>query len=128
MLGVVLVVAANAFAARRTPSPQPVRRAGLVVRGSVDGLYPGARRRLVVVVRNRLPMRLRIVGLRVRVGDAGRACRARNLHIGLLRTHASVAARGVVKVRLRATLRRSAPDSCQGARFPLRFQVTAVRP
>ena len=58
---------------------------GFTLHGHVSGLYPGARRRLVIVVRNRDPRPLRLRSITTRVKDAKPGCTARNLRISAFR-------------------------------------------
>lgn len=95
----------------------------LKVRGHVNGLYPGAVDRMRVKVRNgyRGPIVLR--GLRATARDAGPGCPGRSLWMRRFRGHRQIGAHQSHRVRLRIGMKASAPDACQGQRFPLHFEV-----
>jgi hypothetical protein len=99
----------------------------LVVRGHVRGLYPGARKRIRVVVRNRANMVVLLDGLYVRVTDASASCAAANVRVRRFRGSKPIPAGGHRRFRLRVRMRASAPNACQGARFPLMF-TTRIAP
>jgi hypothetical protein len=97
------------------------------VQGRVGGLYPGALKTMRVKVRNPYAFPIRIRRLRASVGAARPGCTAANLQVRRARANVVVRPRRTVRVRLRVRMRPSAPEACQGARFPLRFRATAVR-
>lgn len=107
--------------------PVGVQRATFRVTGSVGGLYPGAVRTMRVRLRNPHPFALRLRRLRISVVDPAPGCRAGTIRIGRVRRGLVMAARRTTKVRLRVTMRPSAPNACIGARYPLRFSGSAVR-
>jgi len=98
------------------------------VRGKVTGLFPG--RRITLRARLRNPYDFPIVARRVRAtvtspvpGCPKTAVKVRRWKgRRLLRPHAAR------RVPLRVTMRRAAPDACQGVRFTLSFTGKAVRP
>jgi hypothetical protein len=103
------------------------KKQGLGVSGRVHGLlYPGVRRTLVLKVSNRLRRPVKLTSVRVRVKGAPRGCRKRYLAVRRFRRRPRLRARRARRVRLRVMLARSAPDSCQGAIFRLRYSVRAV--
>lgn len=97
----------------------------LRVSGHVRGLYPGARKRFRVRVRNLGGRDLVLGEVLTEVGDAGPECGGENVRISEPELERAVPARGSARVRLRAAMARDAPDACQRARFPLEFSVSA---
>lgn len=118
------LVSSGARADRERSATEPSARpapASLAVRGGVHGLSPGSRTRMPVTVRNRTHAPLELRRIVVRVAPASPRCPARYLVVRRFRGERIVPARGTVRVRLKVRLRRSAPDACQGRRFPLTF-------
>jgi len=115
--------------ARAVTSGTPAGSSGssIRVRGHVVGLYPGARKAMRVRIGNRSTRAVLVTGIKVRSGDASPACLGTNLRFRPLRAPIVVGAGASKTTQLRVRMRRSAPDACQGARFPLRFAVTAVQ-
>jgi hypothetical protein len=95
--------------------------------GSVGGLYPGASRRLVIVVRNRDRTSLRVRSITTRVRDAKPGCRAGNLRVSAFRGRLRVGAGRSRRVAVRARMPSDSPSACQGAVFPLVFRGRATR-
>jgi hypothetical protein len=118
-----MLLSGGAQADRDAPDPVPARRASarFALRGAVQGLYPGDRARMPVVVRNRTRRTLELGRVSARIADAVPGCPARYLIVRRFRGERIVPARGSVRVFLKVRLRRSAPDACQAARFPLTF-------
>lgn len=101
------------------------RVARLKLSGHVDGLYPGASKRLSVEVRNSSPIAVVVTAIRTSVGDAGPGCPGANVTVPVKRLSDKVPARSSLAVRLRARMSGAAPDACQQGRFPLRFRASA---
>jgi hypothetical protein len=128
-LAMLLAFALAALAAGLGPRHQRVKPStGLLVTGSVKGLYPGAHRRLRLNVRNRLAARVRLTSLTVRVRDARWNCPAANLRVARFRGRLSLPAGKRRLLNLEVSMPKAAPDSCKGATFPLVFRARAVRP
>ncbi len=137
-LALVAAVASGAlaYAALRDGhgSPPPPREPpGLRAEGHVTGLYPGRHRPVWVRVRNPFDRRARLRWIRTRVSDAGPGCSQgnivprrsrglRQLKSGHWR-HVRIPAHQTRRARVRLRMRARAPDTCQGATFPLRFRV-----
>jgi hypothetical protein len=127
-IGLALVLAASGAVRGSGPAAAKVRvRPPLSVSGSVRGLYPGARLRLRLRVRNARGFPIRVVSLKVRVGNASRGCRRRQLRIGRFRPSLVVPAHRSRRTALPVTMLRTAPDACKGAVFPLRFRAWGRR-
>jgi hypothetical protein len=101
--------------------------AGFTLRGHVSGLYPGARRSLVIAVHNpgRRPLRVRSISTSVR--PARRGCGAENVRVARFRGRLRVGPGATRRVRVTARMPLSSPTACQGAVFPLVFQGRATR-
>jgi hypothetical protein len=127
---VVLVLALAATGSARMSGESGRRVAparALKITGGVRGLYPGARVRLPLKVRNLRGYPIRVVALNVKVGNASKGCRRRQLRISRLRRRPVVPAHRRRRIVLQATMLRSAPDACKGAVFPLRFKARGRR-
>jgi hypothetical protein len=122
--GVLIVVGTLAA----LPASGDVRRGpvGFGLSGSVDGLYPGARRAMKVTIRNPFRRRLELVSVRASVGRARRACSGANLEVRPFRGRLRIARRQRRVVRLLATMAPTAAEECKRARFPLRFRARGV--
>lgn len=101
-------------------------RTGFKLSGHVTGLYPGQRKRLVIVVRNRGRRAIRVRVVTTRVRGASRACKARNLRIAAFHGALRVAGRRSRRIVVRASMRADSPTACQGAVFRLAFHGRAT--
>jgi hypothetical protein len=93
--------------------------------GSVGGLYPGHRVEVGVTYVNPYSFPIAIDTVRVHATGTTR-CTARHL-LPATTARVPVPARSALGSTLEVGMRKSAPDACQGVRFALRVQVTAVR-
>jgi hypothetical protein len=110
---------ATAMQEKRTPQ--------LLAHGHVVGLYPGARETLQVRVENRSTRPLVLRKLRTEVRDASDSCSERNLQTRSIRPFVTIPARGRKRVAVPIAMALNAEESCQNARFPLRFHLRSVR-
>lgn len=99
---------------------------GFTLRGHVGGLYPGARLRLVIVVRNRGRRPLLVRSITTRVRDARSGCGATNLYVAAFRGRLRVAAGRSRRVAVSVRMLPTSPAACQGAVFPLVFRGRAT--
>jgi hypothetical protein len=99
---------------------------GFSLSGHVTGLYPGQRKRLVIVVHNRGSRALRVRVVTTRVRDASRSCKARNLRVTAFHGSLRVAGHRSRKIAVRASMRADSPTACQGAVFRLAFRGRAT--
>ncbi len=98
------------------------------VRGNVDGLYPGAVRVLRVRVRNRFAFPVRVVQLRTKVKHASPDCTRQYLKVRRVkRPKKLLEPEAKRRIRVKAQMLPTAPDACQGARWPLRFRARFAR-
>lgn len=106
-------------------SDAPAGRPGVSV-GSVGGLYPGHRVELGVTYLN--PYSFPIAIDTVNVTATGRdRCSARYLSTPQPAPRLQLPSGSSIDSTLEVGMRRSAPDACQGVRFAVRVQVTAVQ-
>jgi hypothetical protein len=97
----------------------------LELSGHVDGLYPGAVTSMRVEIRNGSGRPVLLRSVRAIVGDAGPGCKSQNLWTRRFRGRRELQARSSVPVTVRIGMLATAPDACQGARFPLDFSARA---
>ena len=124
-LAALLVVALAQSSAPGKAGPRV--RPALRVTGGLRSLYPGARKRLPLVVWSNRGFRIRVVSLTVRVRNARRGCGRRYLRVGRFRRRLVVPPHGFRTVELPVTMLPSAPDACKRAVFPLKFTVGGRR-
>jgi hypothetical protein len=98
-----------------------------IVRGHVRGLYPGLTKPMPVLVRNPASFAVRVTRVTARVSSASRACRARNVWIARFAGSTRIPAHGRIRLYLSSGMRSTAPNACQGVRFPVTFTATLVR-
>ena len=123
--GVLITVglaAARSIAAPSDPAPKD-----FTLSGDVDGLYPGVPSELSIRIDNPQNVDLVVTKLTVTAGDADATCRGGNLTIGNPKLPIVVRKKGQAVATVNATLAPGAPDSCQGALFPLTYVGTASR-
>ena len=99
---------------------------GFRISGHVTKLYPGKRARLVAFVRNPNPFPIKVTRVRVTVGNAP-GCSGRNIVIKRFKGRHRVGGHRSIKLKLRVRMRASAPNTCQGDRFPLVYHGRAVK-
>ncbi|MGH2965983.1 MAG: hypothetical protein ACRDMH_11460 [Solirubrobacterales bacterium] len=100
----------------------------LHVSGYVHRLYPGAHARMRIKVANRSGHWVVVHAVRATARDAGPGCSRNNLEAVRKRLHhPRIRPHKTRFMGMRLRMRKGAPDSCQGATFPLRFQVRAGR-
>jgi hypothetical protein len=96
----------------------------------VDSLYPGAKRTLILTLRNPNPKHgIEVRRVRVRnVGTSKRGCAAGRSNLRIRQPRARmfrIRPRGVRKVTALLTMPNTVADACQGAVFKLRFSAQA---
>lgn|GEM_PF-2213421 len=97
--------------------------------GAVKGLFPGKKKIMTVKLRNpnRFPIVVKELKIRVRPSNK-LGCPATSISVRKrLRVSVVVPARGRAKKSVPVKLKPTAPSSCQGARWPLKFRGGAVR-
>lgn len=108
-----------------TPSTDaPAGNLGVSV-GSVGGLYPGHRVELGVRYVNPYAFPIALDTVRV-IASGTPSCTSRQL-MPATTPHVRVPAGSSLASTIEVGMRRSAPDACQGVRFAVRVQVTAVK-
>ena len=98
-----------------------------VVSGEVQDLRPGGTRPMVLTVRNPNSVGIRVTSLTVRAGAASATCQASSLTLPQWTGSLVVPKNGTGTVTVQVSLKTSAPNACQGARWPLTYGGTAVK-
>ena len=114
-------------AADRAAAAGANARFELRVKGHVNGLYPGSSSQLTARVSNRSSTRVVVRRLRAKVGSAAVDCGPENVTITSFRGHRRVPPHATRRIRLATAMSPDPADACQGARFPLRYQVKVAR-
>ena len=96
------------------------------VSGSVQGLFPGARRFMNVKIQNSYQRTMQVVSVSADVRRARRLCTGYNVDVRPFRGRLSIPPRRTRVVRLLVHMQPTAAEECKGARFPLRFRAKAV--
>lgn len=135
--GMLVLATAIAHAAERasppaTPSSSaPVGTAAPArfrIAGHVTGLYPGSKSRLRLTLRNPNPYPIRVTKIRTSVQvPAGSACPARSIQIKRFAGSRRIAARAVVRVKVKVSMRAMVPNGCAGQRYRLAYRGWATR-
>jgi hypothetical protein len=123
----VAAAALTGAAANSVGSDRVKPAGGFTLRGHVGGLYPGARRRLVLVVHNRSRRPLRVRSITTRVRNPKPGCSAANLHVSAFRGPLRVGPGRSRRVAVSVRMLLSSPGACQGAVFPLVFHGRATQ-
>lgn len=108
-----------------------VGRGRFSISGSVRGLYPGVTKPLPLLLKNPNRFPIKVTSVRVWIKpDLRRPGCSPKLYMSATRLARAriVRARRSRRVWLRITMKRSAPNACKAARFPLKFTGRAVRP
>jgi len=100
---------------------------GFSLSGHVTGLFPGQRKRFVIVIHNRGRQAIRVRVITTRVRDASSACKARNLRIASFHGNLLVRPHRHRRVVVSARMRVDSPSACQGKLFRLAFHGRATR-
>src|SRR3954464_5053721 len=104
------------------------RGSAVSLRGEAIGLFPGVPVPLAVQIRNRTPHPLVLTSVRIRAGAAGAACAGTNFIASIPKgVRMSLAPRATVRTSYMIEMSPNAPDACQGATIPLRFQARVRR-
>lgn len=117
--GLVLVALADAHA-------QPGGDADFTVSGEVHGLYPGVEATLAATVVNPQSVELLVTSTDVDVGDASAQCPADVLTFAGAAQDVLIAAGETGTVPIPVRMAADAPDTCQGASWPLTFHASAI--
>jgi hypothetical protein len=110
---------------RGTGSATAATVSDFTITGAVPGLYPGARRGLVLTFTNPNRVPIRVVDLSVHVADANPGCPGSLLSFGPL-TPVTVPAHAHATATLDTRLSASAGDACRDVSWPLTYSRTAV--
>lgn len=124
---VVAVLAVATAHSRADDSVLTSSRSGsFTIKGNVLGLYPGGTARLTLTITSKNGFPIKVKSVRVKVGNAA-GCPRTNLVVKHFRGSLRVPAKAKRRLQLSVSMRRTAPDACMGARFPLRYTGKAVK-
>jgi hypothetical protein len=132
---VVLAALTSLPSALQKPKPEALpgivftssKTGAFTVKGQVSGLYPGRVTKLPLKLVNRNGFAIKVTSVAVKVGSASAACTYANVSVTKFAGALKVGPNSSRRLSLRITMRRSAPDGCQGAKFPLFYRGTAVK-
>jgi hypothetical protein len=113
-------------AAALGPGHRTTAKSGLTIRGHVRGLYPGAHKKVRLVVRNRSRRALQVRSIRTRVRNAGPLCSGKYVRVDRFKGRVRLGPGRWRRVFVRIRMLETAPDACQRAKFPLEFRGTAT--
>ena len=120
---VTLALAAPGPSAMKAHKPHPTAK------GTITNLWPGAVKKMTITVKNPYPKAIVVKKIVAKVG-AGRGsfgtCAASILKIKVWKGKVTIKPRKAKRFLLVVTMLASAPNSCQGTRFPLTYTVKAV--
>lgn len=130
-----MIATAVATAAERTPLPTtPSGSPGVAasprfrISGHVTGLYPGARTRIRLTVRNPNPYAIRVTKIRTSVKVPARSsCPARSIKVKRFRGSRRIAPRATVRIKVNVSMRAKVPNACAGQRYRLTYRGWATR-
>jgi hypothetical protein len=97
------------------------------VKGQVSGLYPGKATTLRLTVVNPNAFAINVTWLAAKVGNASTRCTYKNIAVSRFSGSLRVRAKRSRRLSLTIAMRRSAPNACKGAKFPLTYHGTAVK-
>jgi hypothetical protein len=126
VVAAALVVSGAAALGALGPSRPSAPKSGFTIRGHVRGLYPGARRKLQLVVHNRARHAIELRSITTRVRDARPGCSAKYLRVDRFRKRLRLGPRSWRRVSVQVRMLRSAPDACKRATFLLEFRGLAA--
>lgn len=110
-----------------TPSALERPTPKIKVQGRVRGLFPGVTKKMEVGVHNRFARPMRLLSVRSRPQGASAECTRPNLRIERFRGLRRIPPHRRTRVWVEVTMAPSAPDSCQGARFPIKFRAKVTK-
>jgi hypothetical protein len=122
----------GAGASQTTPGQSRVNgsdKRDFTISGQVDGLYPGARRGLVLTVANPNNFVISVQTLTVTVrAPSASGCPASTLSVAPFSGSLLVPANGTAARSVLVTMSPTAVNACQDVTFPLVYSGTAVKP
>lgn len=97
------------------------------ISGNVKGLYPGAKKSLILEVTNHESFNITVTKISTTIHSMKNGCSSSNLSVSTFSGHLSVAANGTRFTTVQAMMAHSAPNVCQGATFALQYSGTATK-
>lgn len=119
--GVAVAVAREHVGTRQVAASNHKVLRSFHMKGTVGGLYPGARKVMLVRVRNRANARVRATNFRARVVRAPAGCPRWMVLARPITKGVWIHPRRLAMIRIRVLMKRAAPDACQGGRFLLKL-------
>jgi hypothetical protein len=126
LLVAALAIGAVTFA---LAAPGPSAKQHPTAKGHITNLWPGAVTKMPVTVKNPYPKAIVVKAIRAKVGTGAGAlgtCAGSVLKVKVWRGKGVIKPRRSKRFLLTVTMAASAPNSCQGTRFPLTYVVKAV--
>jgi hypothetical protein len=123
---VTLALASPGSSNAKAPAPH------LLVKGSVTNLWPGRTTTMRVTVKNPFSSTVVVKTIKVKVGTGKGLLGVCSPKVLTIKPWKGKAKAGTVKAHrtkrfvLKVSMKRTAPNSCQGVRFPLAFSAKAV--
>lgn len=96
------------------------------ISGNVRGLYPSKTRSLVLTVTNRLRSSITVRSITTSVSNATASCTSGNVAVTKFSGSLVVAAGKTAETTVYATMAKSAPNVCQGKKFPFHYAGMAT--
>lgn len=129
LIGILAIGAVTFALAAPGPSAKKAAKKHPTAKGHITNLYPGSVSRMKVTVKNPYPKVIVVKNLRTAIGVGKGAlgvCAASFLKVKPWKGKVTIRPRRSKRFVLLVRMLPSAPDSCQGTRFPLRYTVKAV--
>ncbi|HTG46607.1 MAG TPA: hypothetical protein VK646_03005 [Actinomycetota bacterium] len=127
LIVLLAIGAAFAFAVPGSSAKKPSKHP--TAKGNITNLWPGAVSTMRVTVKNPYPKAIVVKNLKTKVGTGTSAlgtCSASVLKIQVWKGKVTIKPRKSKAILVKITMAASAPNTCQGTRFPLSYVVKAV--
>lgn len=121
-----LATAQQGPAARATVPARLYSVSWFSIAGTVNGLYPGKTLPLALTISNPLPVAITVKSITTTVSNASSTCNAVNVAVTAFSGTLVVPSHRSAKATVKATMRRAAPNACQGKLFPFHYTGTAT--
>ena len=125
----VLAIGVMTFALAAPGSSAKKAHTRPTAKGSITNLWPGAVKKMTITVKNPYPKAIVVKKIAAKVGTGTGSfgtCAASVLRVKVWKGKVTIKPRKTKRFLLVATMLASAPNSCQGTRFPLTYTVKAV--
>jgi len=129
LLIAVLAIGAVTFALAAPGSSAKKAHTRPTAKGTITNLWPGVVKKMTITVKNPYPKAIVVKKIAAKVGTGTGSfgtCAASVLRIKVWKGKVTIKPRKTKRFLLVVTMLASAPNSCQGTRFPLTYTVKAV--